>query len=334
MAKLKVGINGFGRIGRILFRAGFEELDIVGINNLSAPKDAAHLLKYDSTHGKYKNEVVAGEDFMTVAGKKIKFSRERDPANIPWKEWGVDVVLECTGVFKQKEDLLKHKQAGAKKVLVSAPAPGADLTIVYGINHEDYNPETQDILSNASCTTNCLAPLAKVINDNFGIENAFMTTVHSYTNDQRILDSSHKDMRRARAAAVSMIPTTTGAAKAVGKVLPELDGKINGLAVRVPTPNVSLVDLVAQVKEDVDVDKINNALKEAANTNFKGVLRCEEAPLVSTDFVGDQYSSIIDIPSTMTMGPKMLKVFSWYDNEMGFSSRMIDLAKYMQHKGL
>jgi len=334
MAKLKVGINGFGRIGRILFRAGFEELDIVGINNLSAPKDAAHLLKYDSTHGKYKNEVTASEDHITVAGKKVKFSHERDPANIPWKEWGVDVVLECTGVFKKKEDLLKHKQAGAKKVLVSAPAPGADLTVVYGINHEQYDPATQDILSNASCTTNCLAPLAKVINDNFGIENAFMTTVHSYTNDQRILDSSHKDMRRARAAAVSMIPTTTGAAIAVGKVLPELNGKINGLAVRVPTPNVSLVDLVAQVKEDVDVEKINSALKKAAETNFKGVLRCEEDPLVSTDFIGDEYSSIIDIPSTMVMGPKMLKVFSWYDNEMGFSSRMIDLAKYMQGKGL
>jgi len=334
MAKLKVGINGFGRIGRILFRAGFEELDIVGINNLSSPKDAAHLLKYDSTHGKYKNEVTSGENFMTVAGQKVNFSHERDPANIPWKEWGVDVVLECTGVFKHKEDLLKHKTAGAKKVLVSAPAPGADLTIVYGINHEQYSPESHDILSNASCTTNCLAPLAKVINDKFGIENAFMTTIHSYTNDQRILDSSHKDLRRARAAAVSMIPTTTGAAVAVGKVLPELDGKINGLAVRVPTPNVSLVDLVAQVREDVDIEKINNALIEAADSNFKGVLRCESDPLVSTDFIGDQYSSVIDLPSTMVMGPKMLKVFSWYDNEMGFSSRMIDLAKYMQGKGL
>ncbi len=334
MSKLKVGINGFGRIGRILFRAGFDELDIVGINNLSSAKDAAHLLKYDSTHGTYGKNIEAGEDFIKVDGKEVKVSRERDPVNIPWKEWGVDVVLECTGVFKQKEDLLKHKQAGAKKVLVSAPAPGADLTIVFGINHEHYNPSEHDILSNASCTTNCLAPLAKVLHDNFKIKNALMTTIHSYTNDQRILDSSHKDLRRARAAALSMIPTTTGAAKAVGKVLPELDGKLNGMAVRVPTPNVSLVDLVAEVEADVTAESINAALKEASQGMFKGVLRCEEAPLVSTDFIGDQYSSVIDMPSTMTMGPKLLKVLSWYDNEMGFSTRMIDLANYMQSQGL
>ncbi len=334
MAKLKVGINGFGRIGRILFRAGFDDLDIVGVNNLSAPKDAAHLLKYDSTHRKYQKEVSYSETGLIVDGKEVKLSRERDPANIPWKEWGVDVVLECTGVFKTKEDLLKHKAAGAKKILVSAPAPGADLTVVYGINQNEYDPSQHEILSNASCTTNCLAPLAKVINDNFGIENALMTTVHSYTNDQRILDSSHKDLRRARAAALSMIPTTTGAAAAVGKVLPELNGKINGLAIRVPTPNVSLVDLVAQVREDVDVEKVNQALESAASGDFKGVLRCEKDPLVSTDFIGDPYSSIIDAPSTMVMGPKMLKVFSWYDNEMGFSSRMIDLALHMQNKGL
>ena len=334
MAKLKVGINGFGRIGRILFRAGFDELDIVGINNLSSPQDAAHLLKYDSTHRTYARDVGAGDDFISVDGKKINISRERDPANIPWKEWGVDVVLECTGVFKQKEDILKHKQAGAKKILVSAPAPGADLTIVYGINHKEYDPSKHDILSNASCTTNCLAPLAKVLNENFKIKNALMTTIHSYTNDQRVLDSSHKDLRRARAAALSMIPTTTGAAKAVGKVLPELDGKLNGLAVRVPTPNVSLVDLVAEVEKGVTAEQVNECLMKASKGDFKGILRCEESPLVSTDFIGDKASSIIDLQSTLTMGPNLVKVLSWYDNEMGFSCRMIDLAKYMQAQGL
>lgn len=329
MAKLKVGINGFGRIGRILFRAGMDDLDIVGINNLSSPKNTAHLLKYDSTHGRFQKDVGYGEDFLSVDGKKIKLSTERDPEKIPWKEWGVDLVLECTGVFKQRADLEKHFQAGAKKIMVSAPAPGADLTIVYGINHQGYDFESHDIVSNASCTTNCLAPLAKVINDEFGIENAFMTTIHSYTNDQRILDSSHKDLRRARAAALSMIPTSTGAAKAVGKVLPELDGKINGLAVRVPTPNVSLVDLVATVKKDVSVESINSALQKASEGAFKNIIRCEDGPLVSTDFIGDRASSIIDTPSTMVMGPKMLKVLSWYDNEMGFSCRMVDLANHM-----
>lgn len=333
MAKLRVGINGFGRIGRILFRAGLDDLEIVGINNLSSPENTAHLLKYDSTHGRFAKDVGFGEDHLLVDGKQVKLSRERDPEKIPWKEWGVDLVLECTGVFKTKEDLQKHFRAGAKKIMVSAPAPGADLTIVYGINHSEYSFDSHDIVSNASCTTNCLAPLAKVINDEFGIENAFMTTIHSYTNDQRILDSSHKDLRRARAAALSMIPTSTGAAIAVGKVLPELQGKINGLAVRVPTPNVSLVDLVATVSKDVSVESVNSALKNASEGAFKNIIRCEEDPLVSTDFIGDSASSIIDMPSTMVMGPKMLKVFSWYDNEMGFSCRMVNLANHMFNLG-
>ena len=334
MAKVRVGINGFGRIGRILFRAGFDQLEIVGINDPGGVQTAAHLLKYDSTHGIFPGEVVANENSLSVQGKEIPVSLERDPANIPWKDWGVDVVLACTGAFKAKEDFMKHIEAGAKMVLVSAPAPGADHTMVYGINHESFNPGEHKVVSNASCTTNCLSPIAKVLNDEFGIVSGFMTTVHSYTNDQRILDSGHKDLRRARAAAMSMIPTTTGAAKAVGQVLPELNGKIDGVAIRVPTPNVSLVDLVFNSEKSVSVDAINEALKKASETNLKGVLATEEAPLVSSDFIGNPYSSIADLPSTMVMGDKMAKVFSWYDNEMGFSYRMVDMAKYMAEKGL
>lgn len=334
MSRLKVGINGFGRIGRILFRAGFENLDIVGINNLSDAKSTAHLLKYDSTHGQFPGTVEAGEKDIVVNGKKIPLSQERDPAQIPWKEWGVDLVLECTGAFKNKEDFMKHVEAGAKAVLVSAPAPGADQTIVYGINHETYKPGEHKVISNASCTTNCLAPIAKVLNEEFGIVSGFMTTIHSYTNDQRILDTGHKDPRRARAAALSMIPTTTGAAKAVGMVLPELAGKVDGVAIRVPTPNVSLVDLVFNSEKSVSVEAINSALIKASQGSLKGVLATEEAPLVSTDFNGNPNSSIVDLPSTMVMGDKMAKVFSWYDNEMGFSHRMVDLANYMAEKGL
>lgn len=334
MSRLKVGINGFGRIGRILFRAGFENLDIVGINNLSDSKSTAHLLKYDSTHGQFPGTVEAGENNIVVNGKSIPLSQERDPAKIPWKEWGVDLVLECTGAFKNKEDFMKHVEAGAKAVLVSAPAPGADQTIVYGINHETYKPGEHKVISNASCTTNCLAPIAKVLNEEFGIVSGFMTTIHSYTNDQRILDTGHKDPRRARAAALSMIPTTTGAAKAVGMVLPELAGKVDGVAIRVPTPNVSLVDLVFNSDKSVSVEAINNALIKASQGSLKGVLATEEAPLVSTDFNGNPNSSIVDLPSTMVMGDKMAKVFSWYDNEMGFSHRMVDLANYMAEKGL
>lgn len=334
MSRLRVGINGFGRIGRILFRAGFERLEIVGINDLGGAKGAAHLLKYDSAHGKYAHDVKAGENELIVNGKAIPMSAERDPANIPWDKWGVDVVLECTGVFKKREDFAKHLTAGAKRVLVSAPAEGADLTIVYGINQELYDPSKHQILSNASCTTNCLAPMAKVLQDAFGIEKGFMTTIHSYTNDQMVLDGFHKDLRRARSAAISMIPTTTGAAKAVGQVLPELAGKVDGVAIRVPTPDASLVDLVFESKNEVSVEAINKALKAAADGPLKGVLRCEDAPLVSCDFIGESASSVIDTQSTMVLGKNFAKVFSWYDNEMGFSHRMVDMALYMADRGL
>ena len=330
---LKVGINGFGRIGRILFRAGFEDLEIAGINNMGCVNTLAHLLKYDSTHGTFKGDVDVDGNNLVVNGKKIPVSSERDPAKIPWKDYGVDLVLECTGAFKTEEDFMKHINAGAKKVIVSAPAPGAQKTIVFGINHEEYQASEHTIISNASCTTNCLAPVAKVLNDTFGIEYGLMTTIHSYTNDQRILDSSHKDLRRARAAAMSMIPTTTGAAKTVGVVLPELKGKIDGTSIRVPTPNVSLVDLTFTASKSLSIDAINDSLIAAAEGSMKGILACEKAPLVSTDFNGNPYSSIVDLPSTMVMSDKVAKVFSWYDNEMGFSHRMVDLAKYVSEKG-
>jgi glyceraldehyde 3-phosphate dehydrogenase len=334
LKKVRVGINGFGRIGRLVFRAGFEQLEIVGINDLGDAKTAAHLLKYDSTHGRYNKSVDSGDKMLVVDGQKIPMSATKNPTEIPWKDWGVDIVLECTGAFKGKEDFMKHIQGGAKKVLVSAPADGVDMTAVFGINHTQYNPAQHTILSNASCTTNCLAPIAKVMNDTFGIESGMVTTIHSYTNDQQVLDAGHKDLRRARAAALSIIPTTTGAAKAVGLVLPELKGKLDGFSVRVPTPNVSLVDLVFHSKKPVSVDAINSAFKLAAETTLKGVLTTEAAPLVSADFNGNPYSSIVDLPTTMVVGQNMAKVFSWYDNEMGFSYRMVDMAKYMAEKGL
>jgi len=334
MAKLRVGINGFGRIGRVLFRAGFEKLEIVGINSLDSIEGSCHLLKYDSTHGIFAGEVSHDEKDMIVNGKKIKFSAHKNPAEIPWKEWGVDLVLECTGALKSKEDYQKHLAAGAKKVMISAPADNCDLTIVYGVNHEAYDAQKHQVVSNASCTTNCLAPVAKVIHENFGIENGMMTTVHSYTNDQKILDAAHKDMRRARSAAMSMIPTTTGAAKAVGLVLPELKGKIDGVAVRVPTPNVSLVDFTANLKKDVTVESVNQALESAAKGALKGVLAVENQELVSIDFNGNTHSSIVDADCTMVVGSRTVKIMSWYDNEVGFSNRMIDLALYMQSKGM
>ncbi len=332
--KLKVAINGFGRIGRLFFRAGFEKLDIVAINDLCDAPTSAHLLKYDSTHRTYDKTVTSDETSITVAGKKIRYTKIKNPEELPWKELGVDVVLECTGIFTDKSKALAHVKAGAKKVMVSAPGKDADLTVVFGINHEKYDPKNHQVLSNASCTTNCLAPIAKVLHDSFGIEEGLMTTIHSYTNDQQLLDAPHKDLRRARAGALSMIPTTTGAAKAVGLVLPELNGKLNGISIRVPTPNVSLVDLVVKTKKEVSVEKINQALSEAANGAMKGVLLVEDAPLVSSDFIGSSYSSIVDSQSTMVMGPNFAKVFSWYDNEMGFSTRMVDLALYMQSRGL
>lgn len=336
MSKVRVGINGFGRIGRMLFRAGFENpnIEFVGINNVADNHSTAHLLKYDSTQGQFPKPVTYDDDHLIVSDTKIPVSHTKDPLEIPWKQWGVDIVLECTGAFKKKEDLQKHFEAGAKKVIVSAPAPGADLTVVYGINHSEYKPEEHQILSNASCTTNCLAPVAKVLDETFGIEKGLMTTIHSYTNDQRILDSGHSDLRRARAAAVSMIPTTTGAAVAVGKVLPNLNGKIDGMAVRVPTPNVSVVDLVFESKKPLSVDAINEALISASEGELKGVLGCERDPLVSVDYMGNPNSSTVDLPSTMVIGDNMAKVFSWYDNEMGFSYRMIDLAEFVASKGL
>ncbi len=334
MAKLRVGINGFGRIGRVLFRAGFDKFDIVGINNLDSVEGAAHLLKYDSSHGQFAADVSHGDKSITVNGKKIPISASRNPAEIPWKDWGVDVVLECTGAFKKKEDFMTHIKGGAKRVLVSAPADGVDKTIVYGLNHQTYDPAKDFVISNASCTTNCLAPIVKVLNETFGIEHGMMTTIHSYTNDQRILDAPHNDLRRARSAAVSMIPTSTGAAKAIGLVMPEMKGKLDGTSIRVPTPNVSLVDLTANLKKDATVESINQALIAAAQGGLKGVLAVEDKLLVSIDFNGNKHSSIIDLDSTMMVGPRMVKVMSWYDNETGFSNRMVDLALYMAEKGL
>lgn len=339
MARVKIGINGFGRIGRILFRAIYErgldgEIEVVGINDLGDAKTTAHLLKYDSTHGIFSAEVKHDENNLFVNGKQIPLSKSKDPAAIPWKQWGADIVLECTGAFKKKEDYMKHIAGGAKRVMISAPASGVDLTVVYGINHEAYDPAKHVVLSNASCTTNCLAPVAKVLNDTFGIERGLMTTVHSFTNDQRVLDAPHSDLRRARTASLSMIPTTTGAAKAVTQVLPELEGRLDGTSVRVPTPNVSLVDLTFVSKKEMTAEAINEALTKAAGGALKGVLAVEAEPLVSIDFNGNPYSSIVDLDSTMVSGKNMGKVFSWYDNETGFSNRMLDLALHMAKKGI
>lgn len=335
-AKVRVGINGFGRIGRVFFRAAFGEVEIVGINDLAGTKTSAHLLKYDSTHGIFNKSVEATSDTeLKVDGKVIPVSAERDPAKIPWKKWGADIVVDCTGAFNDKrEELEKHLAGGAKKVIASAPAKAADVTIVYGINHESYDPKAHHILSNASCTTNCLAPVAKVLNETFGIEQGLMTTVHAFTNDQQVLDAGHKDLRRARTASASMIPTTTGAAKAVTQVLPELKGRLDGTSVRVPTQNVSLIDLTFVSKSDLTVEAINAALIAAATGPLKGVLACESAPLVSVDYNGNPHSSIVDLPSTMVSGSRLGKVFSWYDNEFGFSCRMVDLAKLIAQKGL
>lgn len=334
MGKLRVGINGFGRIGRVLFRAGHERVEIVGINSLDSLDGIAHLLKYDSSHGIFSSEVAHDEKNLIVDGKKIPVSATKNPAEIPWKDWGCDLVLECTGAFKKKDEFMLHVKAGAKRVMVSAPADGADQTFVYGVNHKSYDPSKHQVVSNASCTTNCLTPLAKVLHETFGIESGTMMTIHSYTNDQRILDAPHKDLRRARSAAMSMIPTTTGAAKAVGLVLPELKGKIDGISVRVPTPNVSLVDFTFTAKKDLTVDAINNAFIDASKGSLHGVLDVEEDELVSIDYNGNTFSSIVDLPSTMVVGNRMAKVLSWYDNETGFSNRMIDLALYMAEKGI
>lgn len=329
MKKIKVGINGFGRIGRVFFRQAFDNVEIVGINDLCSPELSAHLLKYDSAHGVWSKNVEAKGGNLMVEGKLITLSQHKDPSQIPWKQLGVDVVVECTGIFSTKEDFTKHIVAGAKKVVVSAPAIGADCTIVYGVNHKEYKKDEHNILSNASCTTNCLAPIVKVLDEAFGLEFGMMTTIHSYTNDQNILDAPHKDFRRARAGAVSMIPTSTGAAKAVTQVLPHLKGKIDGLAVRVPTSNVSLVDFVMHSKNTMDKQKITTVIKEASASYLKNILTYEEKKLVSSDFNGSPYSSIIDMDSLMVLGDKTLKILSWYDNENGFSARMLDLVNYI-----
>jgi glyceraldehyde 3-phosphate dehydrogenase len=333
---VKVGINGFGRIGRIVLRAALNNsnIEVVAVNDLTDANMLAHLLKYDSVHGKVNAEVSVDGNVLIVNGKQIIVKAERDPANIGWGELGVDVVIESTGRFTKREDAAKHLEAGAKKVIISAPASNEDITIVMGVNQDQYDPANHHVISNASCTTNCLAPFAKVLNDKFGIKRGMMTTIHSYTNDQQILDLPHKDYRRARAAAENMIPTTTGAAKAVALVLPELKGKLNGMAVRVPTPNVSLVDLVAELDKDVTAEEVNAALKAAAEGELKGILQYSEEPLVSKDYNGDPHSSSVDALSTMVMEGNMVKVVSWYDNETGYSTRVVDLVDYIAQKGL
>lgn len=336
MAVVKIGINGFGRIGREVFRVAFDnpKVKVVAINDLGDAAALAHLLKYDSVHGTFPHEVSAKGDYIIVDGKKTRVYGNPDPAKIPWGENGVKIVVESTGRYTEGPKAAAHLHDGVKKVIISAPAKEEDITIVMGVNEELYNPKKHNVISNASCTTNCLAPFAKVLEENFGIESGLMTTVHSYTNDQKILDLPHKDLRRARAAACSIIPTTTGAAKAVALVLPTLKGKLNGFAMRVPTPNVSITDLVVNLKKDATVEKINAAMKKAANGKMKGILGYNELPLVSRDYNGCPLSSIVDGLSTMMIGPRMAKVVSWYDNEWGYSNRVVDLCAYIAKKGL
>jgi glyceraldehyde 3-phosphate dehydrogenase len=333
---VKVAINGFGRIGRNVLRANLEKktMEIVAVNDLTDAATLAHLLKYDSVHGKFPGEVSAGTGCIIVNGREIQVTAERDPAKIPWKKMGAELVIESTGIFTKRDAAAKHLDApdrpdGVSKVLISAPANDADATIVFGVNDSIYDKQKHHVVSNGSCTTNCLAPVAKVVLENFGIVNGLMTTVHSYTNDQQILDLPHKDLRRARAAALSMIPTTTGAAKALSLVIPELKGKLDGMAVRVPTPNVSLVDFVVVTEKTVTAKEINQALVTAANGKLKGVLGYTEEQLVSCDFNGSPFSSVVDLASTIVIGDKMVKILTWYDNEMGFSYRMCDVAKLM-----
>ena len=332
----KVGINGFGRIGREVFRVAFTnpDVEVVAVNDLTDAETLAHLLKYDSVHGTFPHEVTVDGDCIVVDGKKVQVLAQTDPAKLPWGELGVEIVVESTGRFTDGPKAAAHIEAGAKKVIISAPAKQEDITIVMGVNEDKYDPAKHHIISNASCTTNCLAPFTKVLMEKFGIESGLMTTVHSYTNDQRILDLPHKDLRRARAAACSIIPTTTGAAKAVALVLPELKGKLNGFAMRVPTPNVSITDLTVLLQKDTTAEEINAALKEAAEGKLKGILGYNELPLVSRDYNGCPLSSIVDGLSTMMVGPRMAKVVSWYDNEWGYSNRVVDLACYIAAKGL
>jgi glyceraldehyde 3-phosphate dehydrogenase len=333
---IRVAINGFGRIGRLVLRAaksaGRTDIDFVGVNDLTDSKTLAHLLKYDSVHGRYAGTVEVMETGLRVDGDELRVFAERDPAKLPWKELGVDIVVESTGIFTAKEKAVAHLEAGAKKVIISAPAKNEDITVVLGVNEGMYDPANHHVVSNASCTTNCLAPVVKVIMDAFGFRRGFMTTVHAYTNDQNILDLPHKDLRRARAAAMSMIPTTTGAAKATGLVIPALKGKIDGIAIRVPTPDVSVVDLVAEVDKDTSVEEVNAAFRAAAEGPMTGILGVSDEPLVSIDYTGDPRSGIVDLKSTIVIDGRMVKVLAWYDNEWGYSQRVVDLVALMGAK--
>jgi len=334
----KIGINGFGRIGRLTLRAINQyqggKLEVAAINDLTDTKTNAHLLKWDSTYGRYPGTVEATEDAIVVDGKEVKVLSERDPAKIPWRDYGVDIVIESTGLFTDATKAVAHREGGAKKVLISAPAKNEDVTIVLGVNEDQYNPDKHNIISNASCTTNCIAPVVKVLHQSFGVSKGLMTTIHAYTNDQRLQDMFHRDLRRARAAAENIIPTTTGAARMVGEIIPELKGRIHGLALRVPVAIVSVVDFVADLNQEVTVEQVNQAFQAAAEGPLKGILEYCQEPLVSLDFKGNPASSIIDAPSTMVIGGNMVKVLAWYDNEWGYGCRLADLAAYIVEKGL
>jgi glyceraldehyde 3-phosphate dehydrogenase len=328
---VKIAINGFGRIGRLVFRAGYKikDVEFVAVNDLADAKTMAHLLKYDSVHGIMNAEIKAKDNAIIVGGKEVKTFSEREPEKLPWKDLGVDVVLESTGKFTDRAGAEKHLKAGAKKIVISAPAKSPDVTVVFGVNQEVYDKNKHNIISMGSCTTNCLAPIVKILHSEFGVEYGLMTTIHAYTNDQVVLDEPHKDLRRARAAALSMIPTTTGAAKAISEVIPEMKGKLDGLAIRVPTPNVSIVDFVATLSKNTNKDELNAKLREYAQGAMKGILACTDEELVSRDFSGNPYSSIVDLPNTAVIGGKMVKILSWYDNEWGFSNRMLELLSFI-----
>ncbi len=330
--RLRVAINGFGRIGRNVMRAAKKRgapIDFIAVNDLTDNQTLAHLLRYDSVHGRYPGTVETSADGLVVDGDSVRVLSERDPAKLPWKDLGVDLVFEATGIFTKRDDAAKHLAAGARKVIITAPAKGEDVTVVMGVNHDAYDAQKHHVISNASCTTNCLTPVVKVIRDAFGFRRGIMTTVHSYTNDQQILDLPHKDLRRARAAAVSIIPTTTGAARATGLVIPELKGRIDGMAMRVPTPDVSVVDLTVEVEKNVTVDAVNEEFRKAAAGSLKGILKASDEPLVSVDYIGDDASAIVDLLSTFVVGDTLVKVMAWYYNEWGYSCRCVDLAMHV-----
>lgn len=334
---IKIGINGFGRIGRLVLRAiaeRKEDIDVAVINDLTDTRTNAHLFRYDSSYGMYSGKVEASEDTIAVDGKVVKVLAERDPAKIPWQDYGVNIVIESTGLFTDATKAAAHHQGGAKKVIISAPAKGEDLTVVLGVNEDMYDPTKHHIISNASCTTNCIAPVVKVLHDNFGVSRGLLTTAHAYTNDQRLLDMYHRDPRRARAAALNIVPTTTGAARAVALVIPELSGRLHGIALRVPTPTVSICDFVADLEKETTAEEVNQAFKKAASGTLKGILEYCDEPLVSTDFKGNPASSIVDAENTMVIGGSMVKVLSWYDNEWGYSNRLVDLVSLVASKGL